>query len=170
MTSPIKSYGREDGRTQTQVLIDAVRDKPPGSLLTYEELLGALNHGAPRLHTREDLISVATRACRRLLREHQRTLDNVRNIGYRVAPAVDHQRIAQTRKRKADRQLSVGVETLRNVRWDELDPESRKAHEGALLVMSALWEQQRALERRQNAVEELLAAFRKTNPDAARGA
>ena len=61
---------------------------------------------------------------------------------------------------KADRQLRRGVELLQDVRWDELDENNRKAHEGTLLLMSAMYEQTRALSKRVNRIDEVLQLIR----------
>jgi len=148
---------RPDGRSQAQVLIDLVRDAQPGQLFEYPVLIDALRYEGGRPVTAADVASVVSRAYGRLLKEHQRALHCVRGRGYRVAPASDQRALAQGRKNRADVQLRVGLNTLRHVRWDELDVEARKAHEATLMVMSAIYEQQRAMERRQNAIEEAVS-------------
>jgi hypothetical protein len=47
-----------------------------------------------------------------------------------------------------------GVQTLQHVRWDEMDTNHRLAHEGQLLLTSALYSQMRLLETRQRSVED----------------
>jgi hypothetical protein len=148
---------REDGRSNTQVLLDYMRPGTPGQTYTFDELARELSKGTDRQYSRTAVRQIAAGMYDRLLADQQRALHNVRGIGYRLAPAVDHNRLAMARKKRADVQLERGVNTLRNVRWDELDPEARKAHEGTLMVMSALHAQQQSMERRQNAVEQAIA-------------
>jgi hypothetical protein len=133
----------------------------PGRLYTYDELSAALSDGAGRAFTRSEIASLVSRTYSRLLKEHQRALHCVRGSGYRLAPASDHRRLANGRKERADVQLRRGLHTLQNVRWNELDPEARKAHEGTLMVMSAMYEQQRAMTRRQDAVEAAISKLMK---------
>jgi hypothetical protein len=148
---------REDGRSNAQVVLDLMGDAEPGRTFTFAQIADALSAGTDRKYTRADVRQIAASAYDRMLAEHQRALHNVRGIGYRVAPAADHNRLAIARKRRADVQLERGVSTLQNVRWNELDPEARKAHEGTLMVMSALHQQQRAMEKRQEGIERVIA-------------
>jgi hypothetical protein len=155
------SVTRSDGRSHGEVLIEMVCNGEPGRLYTYDELSAALSDGAGRAFTRSEIASLVSRTYSRLLKEHQRALHCVRGSGYRLAPASDHRRLANGRKERADVQLRRGLHTLQNVRWNELDPEARKAHEGTLMVMSAMYEQQRAMTRRQDAVEAAISKLMK---------
>lgn len=145
---------RADGRSNAQVLLDYVQDGRAGQTYTYAELAAALEDGADRTYSRVAVRQIAAAAYDRMLKEQQRALHNIRGVGYRLAPASDHKQLAAQRKRRSDVQLVRGLNTLRNVRWDEMDTETRKAHEGSLMVMSAIYEQQRALERRQSSIED----------------
>jgi uncharacterized membrane-anchored protein len=147
---------REDGRSNTQVLLDLVQGCEAGRTFAYDEIAEALSAGTDHAYSVEQVRAVAAKAYDRLLREQQRALHNVRGVGYRIAPASDHRRLAVDRKDRADVQLKRGLNTLRNVRWDEMEPEARKAHEGTLMVVSAMYEQQRALDRRQSSVEDAI--------------
>jgi len=90
----------------------------------------------------------------RLLREQQRTLRNVRNVGYRMVRADEHNELARGRMRRADKQMDRGLLLLNNVREEEiLDPMARQSHQATRMVLSALVQQQRAMERRMQAVE-----------------
>lgn len=143
---------RADGRSNQQVLIDAVANAEPGRLFTYKELNRILG-----FHDKERTRGVVLAAQHRLLREFCRTMENVRGEGYRMAAATDHTRIANSRKRRADIQLRKGLHVLRNVKWEELDPESRKAHEGTLLVTEAIYRITTAQEKRISRMEAAIA-------------
>jgi len=154
---------RLDGRSNSQVVLDHVKDKPPGTVFSYEELQAALSSGTSRRYSQSDVQSIVTAAYPRLLKEQARALHNVRLVGYRLAPAAHHVVLANGRQAKADKQMLRGLQTLQNVRWDEMDANQRMAHEGQLLVVGALFHQMRALERRQSAIE---AAIKHTLGDA----
>ena len=148
---------RDDGRSGARVLLDYISGSEPGRLFTYAELLARLDDGGTRAHDVKDLRSVLTGGFySRLLREQARALHNVRRIGYRLAPASEHRSLALARKSRADTQLGRGVDTLRNVDWSALDPAARAAHEGTLLIMSDLYERQRAMEKRQESIERVI--------------
>jgi len=153
---------RMDGRSNTRVILDFVKDKAPGTVFTYAELQEALSEGTNKKYVPSEVQSVVTSAYSRLLKEQARALHNVRNVGYRLAPASYHVVLASGRQARADKQMLRGVQTLQNVRWDEMDENQRRAHEGQLLITSALFSQMQALERRQSAVEQALKKVRES--------
>ncbi len=152
---------RLDGRSNGQVIIDYVKDDKPGTEYTYARLASELSKGTDRTYDREAVRSIVMATYPRLLKEHQRALHNIRGVGYRLAFAHQHQTLALVRKRRADKQLKLGLMTLQKVRWDEMDQQQVLAHEGTLLVVGALYNAQAALSRRQDKVEETLAAHMK---------
>lgn len=147
---------RGDGRSNQQVLIDSVRDAKPGTLFTYDELKRILDLSKNRTR------AVVLAAQHRLLKEYGRTLENVRGEGYRMAEATDHTRIAHGRKRRADVQLRKGLHVLRHVRWEELDEEASKAHQGTLMITEALYRIQASQDQRLSRIE---AAIQKAGLD-----
>lgn len=153
---------RSDGRSDAQVVLDLVKDKPAGEVFTYEQIQAALSENSNHSYSVANVQSIAVRVYPRLLKEQARALHNVRNVGYRLAPAAYHVTLANDRSMKADKQLLRGVQTLQNVRWDEMNENQRLAHEGQMMIVSALYAQMKALERRQNAVE---LAIKKTRTE-----
>lgn len=147
---------RADGRSNGQVILDLVEGKAPGSLFSYQDLSDALSVGTDKRYTRQEVQRIVTMTCPRMLKEQARTLHNVPNVGYRIAQAAYHMTLANDRKSRADKQMLRGVQVLENVRWDEMDGNQRLAHQGQLLIMGALYQSQKALERRQMAVEQAI--------------
>lgn len=148
---------REDGRSNGQVLLDYVRDKPAGTTFTYAELAEELSRGSNHVYTERDVQALSVRIYPRLLKEQARALHNVRNVGYRLAPAALHVTLANNRRTKADKQMLRGLQTLEHVRWEEMDTNQRLAHEGQLMIVGALYHQMRALEQRTGAVEQAIS-------------
>lgn len=151
---------RADGRSNAQVLLDYVKDKPAGTVFTYVELCDALSEGANHSYSTQALQSIAVSVYPRLLKEQARALHNVRNTGYRLAPAAFHVVLANGRQSKADRQMLRGVQTLQHVKWDEMNANEKLAHEGQLLIVGGLYNQMKALERRQSIIEEAIRRTR----------
>lgn len=150
---------RHDGRSDTQIVCDVVAAAAPGDLLSYQTLRHALAH-AGRDFAADDAVGAAVRrAIPKMLRLHQRVVHAVPREGYRVAEAAQHLHLADSRRTRARRQMALGVAVLKGVRWDELDPNQRAAHEGQLLIMSAMHQATQALERRQARVEALLSTL-----------
>lgn len=159
-TSDVFKIARVDGRSNAQVIIDCVKDGEPGRVYGYDELAAALSVGTDRTYGIESVRASVIAACPRLLRESQRTLYNVRRVGYRLSHATDHNRLGLQRTRRADVQMRRGVQILQHVRWDEMDENSRKIHEGTLMVVGAFYQQQQAMERRLSAVETAIKNLR----------
>jgi hypothetical protein len=80
----------------------------------------------------------------------------IRNTGYRIAKANEHGMLANNRKRRADVQVRKGLDILRNVRWDDMDEESRKAHQGQLMVSEGIYGLMQSLAKRQDKLEEVI--------------
>lgn len=150
---------RANGKTDAQVIIDLVKDGGAGALYTHDAIMAALSEGSPREYGHHEVSGAIGRANKRLLREHQRRLHAVVGIGYRLAPATEHMVLASGDRRRADAQLRRGLATLRHVRWDELPPEARKAHEGHLMVTEAIYQAQVSQDRRLRSVENAIKAI-----------
>jgi len=150
--------GRDDGRSDVQVIHDLVGSADPGTVFTFDELASALRVGCEdRDITIQTVRQAVRRSYTRMLRENARTLQSVVGVGYRVAEAAAHQTLARARQRRSDVQLRRGVQVLEHVRWDEMDANARAAHQGTLLIMSALYQNQRQLHRRQGRIEDALS-------------
>lgn len=154
---------RKDGRSNAQVLLDYVKDKDAGTVFTYDEIAAELSAKSGRTYTEKDVQQSVQKLYPRLLKEQARALHNVRNVGYRIAPAGFHVALAVDRKSKADRQLLRGVQTLEHVRWEEMTPNQRTAHEGQLMIIGALYQQSRAVEKRVSLIEEAIKKARVPN-------
>ena len=139
------------------MLYDLMGAAEPGHVFRFDVMVRTLQEGLPeRTVTIDTVRGAANRLHGRLLREQSRALQSVTGVGYRIAEAASHQVIAHGRRRRADTQLRRAVDVLRHVRWDEMDPNARKAHEGTLILVAGLYENQRALGRRQKRVEDVL--------------
>jgi hypothetical protein len=147
---------RTDGRSNAQVIIDLVKGGEPGQIYKYSEIISALETNTAQTYDIPSARNAVYSAHDRLLKECAIALQNIPGVGFRLAPASDHQVIANMRKRRSDTQLKRGLRTLQNVRWNEMDSETRKAHEGTLMVMSVLWANQQALDVRQSRCEKAL--------------
>lgn len=156
---------RADGRSNGQVILDLVRDAEAGRLFTYEELSAALQAGTSRIYSVRHVCGIVRAVTPRMLREQQRRLHSVKLMGYRLAPAAEHMKLAHMDRRRADVQLRRGVETLRHVRWDEMDPNMRAAHEGHLMLTEAVYLNQVSLDQRVRKIEQAIAAAKKQSHD-----
>lgn len=129
---------RSNNKSDAEVLADLVKQAAPGDLLSYEMLSAELSKDSARMFERRDVQGVVSRAERKIATEQRRALINVRGKGYRVALAGEHQMIAGQKRDRASTQLKRGLLVLQHVDWDAMDDNSRKAHEGQLMVVGAL--------------------------------
>jgi hypothetical protein len=151
---------RSDGRTNTQVVVDLIADGVPGTIYTYDDVLTALNAGAPKAYSVTAAQAAVRTAAKTIARVQQRALQNVPGVGYRLAMASEHRSMAVTRESKAERQIRMALMVLKNVKWDEMDPQTRSAHVAHLQVSEALYLNQRALDKRLRSTEQAIEGLR----------
>lgn len=151
------TIARADGRSNQQVILDLVRDGEPGRVYSYIELGAALADGSDHSYAVASVQGIVRQAKGRLSQEQQRVLRNVSGVGYKLAHANEHATLALDKNRRADVQLRRGLDILRHVRFEEMDPVHRQAHEGQLMVQAALYQNQQALWKRQHNVEKALS-------------
>jgi len=160
------TVARADGRSNVDVVLELVKGAEPGHLFEYGVLCEVLSDGTERVYKAREVPNVVRSAQSRLLQEHKRVLECVKTVGYRVALAGDHNRLATGRVRKADVQMKLGLKTLQHVRWDEMTENQRKLAEGTLMVLGALYHQQQSMEKRLSAVENAIAMSKVVDPSA----
>ena len=151
---------RSDGRSDAEVLLDIVKNCAPGTVIDYEKIADVLSIGTDRQYDTKDVQGVVCRSEQKLAQQLSRALVNVRNRGYKVALAEDHQQIAGRKKDRAHKLLKRGLTVLKHVRWDEMDENQRRAHEGQLMIVSALTTAVDGMERRLQRVENAIKSSR----------
>jgi hypothetical protein len=147
---------RADGRSDAEVVMDVVAANQPGSVIPYEELQQALSFGSSRYFDRTAVSGAINRSVAMIAKRLNRVVRCVRGVGYKVAEAGEHQAVAHMRKSRADTQMRRGLLALEYVDWSAMDENSRKAHEGTLLLLSSMMHAQRSLERRQDQADALI--------------
>lgn len=132
---------RADGRSNARVVIDLVKDAGPGTIFSYDQIAKSLSIGAVRKYTSADVCQIVRVANVRLLKEYRRELYCLRGQGFKVAHASQHTQLALVRRSKADRQIERGLLTIKQVRLEEMDENSRRIAEGTLLIMAGIHQQ-----------------------------
>lgn len=151
---------RRSGKSDRQVIVEHVHAAAPGTIFEIDDIIARLSMGTGRTISKAVASAAVRSANSVLLKEHQRCLRAVRGVGYRMVAASEHKPLALERKRRADKQLQRGLEVLSHVRWDELTEEQRRAHEGTLIVVSALHSAMSSLSSRQDRLEEIIRKMR----------
>ena len=152
--------GRKSGKSDAEVLLDLVEQAKPGEILDYDLLCRTLSEGTAREYSRQDVQGSVGRAERKLAVGLSRALLNVRGVGYKVALAEEHQTIAGRKRDRSNKLLRRGLTVLQHVRWDEMDDNARRSHEGHLMVTAALCQAVSGIEQRLNRVEDAIRSAR----------
>lgn len=143
-------------KSQRQTIVDFMADRPYDSVTTYEELGAALG-----MNPRDDkqlIRSVVHSARDALAKEHHRTLEAVRSVGYRIIRPEEHVKVAGELQRKAGRTVALARTTVESVDLAELSEEGRKI---AMAAAAALGYQAQMIQRmdlRQADIERVLDA------------
>jgi hypothetical protein len=101
-------------RTAWQAVYDVLLDKPPGFLLSLEELERVTES------TRSRAQAALRRARRQLLKDYNRWLIAIPSQGYRVVEAREHADVATGYRQAARRKLKTGLALTLRVNLDEI--------------------------------------------------
>jgi hypothetical protein len=99
---------REDGRSQAQVIFDAIHDDAPDTMYSYADFGRLLETTDRRV-----IQQVAGRCNRLLWRDAQRSLLNVRRIGYRMLKPLEHEAQALDYQDRGRRKMRQAVQIVR---------------------------------------------------------
>lgn len=149
-----------DGRSDRQVIFDAVSQSEPDKIFPYDQLIEALSVGLEEPATLTRTQAAVRSANRMLLVENSRYLMNVRGSGYRMVRSDEHLPIAMGKKHIARRMMKRSVEILRNTRLDELDDHQKAMHESQLMLTAGVCSMMDHTEKRQNDQEQAIDNLR----------
>jgi hypothetical protein len=126
----IDDLKKEREETKWFPLFTFFEDKPYGYLATYHEIEQVT--GIDLLTDRGPLYQ----AQKNLLLERKRALDCVRSVGYRVAEAVEHIKLAKDRRKRGVRQFRHGVRLIGNPDRSRLTGEEAQAFDRELIIFT----------------------------------
>jgi hypothetical protein len=145
---------RKDGRSYRSIAADALKDEEPGSTFTYKKIADAIG-----LHPRDDLrrIQAAVRSANKpLLKLYNRYAETVPGMGYRIAPAREHIRVAAGFEKKASRQINRSIAVLHNTNLSEMTESERMLHQNQYMIAQAIAASHNYNKRRFDRIEELI--------------
>ena len=99
---------RADGRALWQVVFDAVHADPPNTTYTYDAIGSMIE-----TDVRHDIYSAVGRCNRELWKRAQRSLQNVRGIGYRLLKPQEHEVQALDYHDRGRRKMKNAVAIMR---------------------------------------------------------
>jgi hypothetical protein len=150
---------RPDGRSYRDVAVDYIKDKPPDTIIGYDEFASVF--GVDLDHRR--IGAIVRGALKPLLRLHSRGLQAVPTVGYRVLQAREHMHVSNTHRSKADRAIGRAIGFLDGANRSEMNDVERKMHDGQLIIMTALRASHQHLDSRLDKLEALMKGTHTVN-------
>lgn len=141
-------------KSQRQIVIDLIAPREFDSVTTYEELAAAL--GMNPVADKQNIRSVVQSARDGLAKDHHRTLEAVRSVGYRIIRPEEHVKVAGELQRKAGRTVALARTTVESVDLTELSEEGRKIAMAAAAALGYQAQMIRRMDLRQQDVERVL--------------
>lgn len=151
------TVSRPNGKSSQQVIIELVSEAEPGTVFDYDQFTKSLVYPGSGPFDRKRVQQIVRLTNKRLLREFKRLLRPVNGIGYTIAFAKDHVELAEQRNRKSVRQIKWAVDTLDNVRLDEMTDQQRAVHLGQQIINKELLTVQRRILRQQKQQSRVIA-------------
>ncbi len=143
-----------------RIIYAIIRDKPTGTIVTYEELATALD-----LHPGDDRHTIQL-AMRRAAKESEtqdlRAIEPIPNQGYRIAAPAEHLRLAKGQQQRSRRALARGHSKVVHVDLTGMEPEVRKAFDVVAVAFSMQMEMARRLDAKQAHLEAAVRDIQET--------
>lgn len=149
-------FETKSGKAQWEIVTEVLETKSVGDVVTYEELLRALGSDFPQ----SALSSVVWTAIRKF-RDHKRTFENVRKIGWRMVEPTEHSRLARKQQVRSKRRLVEAVSISASTDLSKLDPEQRRAQREQELHLRQLLDRVSRVEKRQDKIEHRVSVVEK---------
>jgi hypothetical protein len=137
--------------SKLEVVTKALAAREYGDLFPYGELVDLTGSNKSTCQ------GLVRRACKTLLREHQKTVVCEPNRGYRIAQPEEHVDIALHHHKKGRRQVGHSLLTLRGTNRGKVSPEVLRRLDELEEVVSAQQSMLRRMTRRQSEMEKHLA-------------
>lgn len=151
-----KPFEAKGERPQWEVVYDRLAGMNVGDIVKDDELFGLLPD-APDASVR----SAFYRAVKQVEDEHSRTFDRVRNIGYRMVAANEHEGLARRQHKKAKRRLASAHRKAHSADRSQLTPEERKRLDAVEDHLARQQEMIRRLDKRVEKTEQRTARTEK---------
>lgn len=163
MTAAFQQVGPQSRR---ELALEILRTKNPGDIATYDELASAID-----VETRGLVQSAVGAAAKTLLKQDNRALEAVPNVGYRIVQAGEHALLAQRQQRRSSRALKRSRDVIQHVDYNELSAEGRALANamGTLLAAQISFQERTSINQRRldSAIESLSAKQDRSQDDIA---
>lgn len=130
-----------------RLVYDRIVNLNVGDTITYDDLAAIL--GRPFTTARGPMY----RAASELLHAHQRAIDNIPGVGYRIVAAAEHEQLSRRQHKAARRRLRRSRDLLTNTDRNQLTPEERERFDRLELQLARQIDFTRRLDGRLSKVE-----------------
>jgi DNA-binding winged helix-turn-helix (wHTH) protein len=149
---------RLDGRSDSQVVYDLASQMKPNNVLTFQELLNALQKDVTNMVIGKSRVYQAViNANKKLQKKNNRYLAIVRGVGYKMIPANEHLSVSVTKKKQAEKKMKASLEILEYTNWDELTPNEQSVHQQHLMLTKTLYQQVKYHHQRLNETDSIIS-------------
>lgn len=129
-------FESKNGKAQWETVVEILTTKNIGDIVTYDEVLEALGPDFPKAA----MSGVVWKAIRKF-RDHKRTFENVRKVGWMMVEATEHSRLARKQQVRSQRRLKDAMSISASADLSRLDPASRREIQAQFLHLSKLHDQ-----------------------------
>jgi DNA-binding winged helix-turn-helix (wHTH) protein len=130
-----KAFEPKGAEPRWKIVYRLFENAPNDEVVTYHEIAEALDANVVT-----DLPTIQNsvyQAAKRLLRDRNKALDNVRGKGYRVVEQVEHYDLAHRQQRKATRRLKAGHAIAVYTDMNGMSMDEKRLVEGARRLLAA---------------------------------
>jgi len=149
-----------DGRSDRQVIFDAVHEDEPDAVYPYDELIALLAEDLEVEVERPRAQAAVRSANRTLLEERKRYLRVVPGQGYRMIRSDEHLTVAIKRRQTAQKNIKEGLRVLRHTDLSELSGTQRQLHEGYMLTQVGVLQFMQHSEKKQSAQQDAIDSLK----------
>ena len=142
---------RPDGKSYRELAVDALKDEPIGTVVTYTRLMKALE-----ITDRRKVNAVVRSAIKTLLKLYNRGATCVPNTGYRILHAKEHMGVATGFQSKAGRSMGRALAFFEGTDLSAMTEIERRLHQNQHMIADAVMTSHRYAKKKFEHVHDLL--------------
>lgn len=130
-------FERSGDRSRRIIVLEMLVSLEPGNVIKYDEFIEALSLDPHDPRWLKVVQSACNRAIAELEREHKKTIESVKGVGYRMAFPRDHVRLAEVKQTRGSRAIGRALRTAKHVDHNQLSAEESRKADDAVRMLSA---------------------------------
>ena len=142
---------RPDGKSYRELAVDALKDEPIGSVVSYVKLMERLD-----VDDRHKVNAIVRSAIKSLLKLYNIGVRCIPNVGYRVLRANEHMLVANEHKSKSLRSVKRALNFFEGTDLNKMTEIERKLHSNQHMLAEFVMSSHRHINKRMDRIEALL--------------